>query len=308
MNYVWMCIISLFTIVYVVLVYPYRIVINVLSNVMWYCSSCTIFDYILFSTRSQWLKETDGRNILGKGLPLQTSSVDGIEIINSSPGMVDFTAGSHWFPLVGDGHQLNWRVVLYTHYKDSLFFRLDESHLPYQELIDPEKHMIKGKKLSTRDGEYPRYTNLYHLYMDYIMVVYMGYMGVIFLGSPNCPFRVPCPNQPRNAAVSFEVSLEAVPYGSEDTSHDSSIHVTLMHQLSKRPAGFTTQNRKKWLGGDTSNRCIYIYTYVHIYADDEYISIYGHIYVYIYFFSVYIHTYRCYWLSLATRVGTQMVV
>ena len=67
---------------------------------------------------------------------------------------------SHCFPgFVGDGHQLNRRVhQLNRRVINSIggfyipitripyFSRLDESHLPHQELIDPEKHMIKGKK------------------------------------------------------------------------------------------------------------------------------------------------------------------
>ena len=50
----------------------------------------------------------------------------------------------------------------------------------------PKNIWSKGK------NEYPRYTNIYHLYMDYIMVVH-GQDGCNILGSPNCPFRVPFP-------------------------------------------------------------------------------------------------------------------
>ncbi len=42
---------------------------------------------------------------------------------------------SHYFHIIGDGHP-NSRG-LYTHYKDSLFKRLEVSHPQYKELIDP---------------------------------------------------------------------------------------------------------------------------------------------------------------------------
>ena len=98
---------------------------------------------------------------------------------------------SHCFPgPVGDGHQLNRRVVLYTHYKDSLFPGCMSPISRIRSWSTPP-HMIKGKSW-VPFGEYPRwrvpeiYQHIPPIYGSYHGCIYGLYGGNIF-GVPKLP-------------------------------------------------------------------------------------------------------------------------